>query len=232
MSRRNRQEAEDANEAQAAETPAQSISEQAAATGDAPTREKIETVNEETGEVLMVTPVSKLTVKEMEGNLASHVEKMELGELLVVGRMYGVARSYTAKESRFSTSSLPKEEYLFRGNFEGLNLITGDYYKSAGGRKGDVGKLYLPAPVDEMLAEALDLEDGGGVNFIVEISIRKIKKPDGTFGYKYVPRMPTSPKTSDPMREMRNKMKSLPSRYTPTEARQLEAPKPAETETV
>ena len=88
------------------------------------------------------------------------------------------------------------------GNFEGVNLETGEVYQS--------GVLYLPGGAHELLISALQSEDAESVEFALEVSAEPAKNP---IGYSYKARMLEKPKMADPLIELRKHLagvKALP----------------------
>lgn len=152
----------------------------------------------------MTNILKKLSVKEMNINPGNLIAGMELGQVVVVARIYGKATKYKTSPSRFTTSDLPKEDVKFFGDFEGVNLLTGEVFNAPA--------CFLPGAAPDALQSAIDnMQDGDtAVEFGIEIGVKKIKKKDDTDGYQFGVALPKQPSASDPLSAMREKMASLP----------------------
>lgn len=170
----------------------------------------------------MTNILTKLTVKEMKIDGAAIIANMAVGQTVVVARIYGEATKYKTSPSKFTTTDLPREDHQFVGNFEGVNLITGEVFNAP--------KCFLPGAAPDAVANALDNAEGGSIEFGVEIAIQKVIKKDGTEGYKFGVAVPKQPSATDPLAAMREKMASLPGAVTQAmlaAPKAEEAPKPA-----
>lgn len=146
--------------------------------------------------------VSKVTVKGLGVDGAKLIGEMKMGETRIVGAIYGNATAYKVSPSQFKDQNgVARDEYKFKGNFEGANLETGETINST--------VAYMPNEVSSStLAQAIDAlgEEGGAVEFGVQIAIKKIKRRDGTDGYEFGVAVPKSPSAADPLAGVRSKM--------------------------
>lgn len=107
------------------------------------------------------------------------------------------------------------------GNFEGVNLETGEVYSS--------GVLYLPGGIHEMLLNAVDQgeEDAKGkptynsVQFAFDISAVPATNP---IGYSYEATQLIEASKADPMAELRASLPAMPALPAPAKADDAAAP--------
>lgn len=129
-------------------------------------------------------------------SIKTAVEVMDfkkLEETTPVLRLAGVVRKAVpgehAQYGRF---------YKFMGNFVALDLRTG--------RESISAVAFLPAPVDELLFQAIEEKDGeGDIEFAFDISVKP--RADLAVGYEYLVNNLQETKRSNPLE---NLMKSLP----------------------
>lgn len=166
--------------------------------------EQAEGATEQASNDDMVTLSNKLTVKALGINPGELIKTLEVGQTVVVARMYGQATKYKVSQSKFSNDGgLPREEVKFLGNFEGVNTATGQVVNASGA--------YMPnAAATDALRAAVDAAEGGAVEFAVEIAIQKIVKKDGTDGYQFGVAIPRNPAAADPLAAIREKMAARP----------------------
>jgi len=133
--------------------------------------------------------VSKITVKGICGALKEPEKPVKLLQV------YGLVRSSEVGKTTYG-------EYIrFRGNFEAVNLETGQMYQS--------GALILPAIAESLLyGAAASLEEGSALRFAFEIGIKPSKSPTG-YDYTVTPLVEGS--ENDPLADLRSQVKALPS---------------------
>lgn len=132
------------------------------------------------------------------------------GETLVVARIYGRAIGYDQKQSKLDPTRF---DVRFKGDFEGVNQLTGEVFAATG--------CYLPGAAEDNLKTTVDgLGDGEAAEFGVEIALKKSAK--SPVGYVYGVAVPKQPEAADPLNAIRQAMGGLP---TPTKAKAIEAPK-------
>lgn len=148
---------------------------------------------------LDATYLGKLTVKGM-GCVAAKVASEESGKL-ALARLYGKVSGLkyqpdTKSEGAFHTA--------FSGNFEGINLETGEVYRS--------GLLYLPKGISEIMESSFkkllaDVGDTASITFGFEIRSVKASNP---IGYSYEAQALKSPEVEDELAQLRGQMQALP----------------------
>lgn len=146
------------------------------------------------------TILGKLTLKEMGCN-PSMVKTLREGEKTYpLARIYGVALKVGKQEDRLEAGRI---HTFFQGQFEGINLDTGEVFSS--------GKLYLPGGLSEQfeafLTKALETDPKTQVQFGFEIASQKATNP---IGYSYVAAPFHKPEKNDALAALRAAMKSLP----------------------
>lgn len=130
--------------------------------------------------------VKKITVKTVCGKF----EKPSKASKLMT--VYGLANEAKADSSDYG-------DYVrFKGNFEAVNLATGEVFKS--------GSMILPEIAEQILSGALSGEDVNGVQFALEIGIKPSTSPVG-YDYSVKPVIDTG--ENDPLADLRGKL-SLP----------------------
>ena len=133
-------------------------------------------------------------------------------ETISVCRIFGKASRYTEKPNKNDPT---KSDIAFLGQFEGVNLITGEVFNS--------GRCYLPTAAQDLARGAVDsLEDGQGY-VIFGCSIGVIKSAKSAVGYQFVVDVPREPEAQDALSEIRALMASEDQEGPPA----LPAPKKA-----
>lgn len=144
------------------------------------------------------TVVGKLSVKAM-GCDASKVKGIA-GNRLELCRIYGMIMDTQAKEDKFNEGRFITK---FVGTFEGVNLETGEIFRS--------GALYLPAGISEQMEAAFkqihEQDANAQVQFAFEIRSVKSGNP---IGYTYEAQAIRRPEKDDPLAQLRAQMKALP----------------------
>lgn len=131
------------------------------------------------------------------------------GDTVVVARIYGRASGYDARPSKLDPT---RSDIRFKGEFEGVNMLTGEVFAASG--------CYLPGAAEDNLRSTVDaLQDGEAALFGVEIALKKSAK--SPVGYVYGVAVPKQPEAADPLSAIRAEMGGLPA---PTKAKQIEAP--------
>ena len=130
--------------------------------------------------------IAKLSMKGMGAQPA--VRSVEKGESYAIAHLYGSASKHDVVTTTFGDS------VRFLGNFEGVNVKTGEHYRA--------GKAFLPSIVSEILADAVDkLEDGQSVDFAFEIGVEYSEK--GNTGYSYTVKPLVKLQESDSLSHLR-----------------------------
>lgn len=163
-------------------------------------------------QALEVTIISKMSVKTLRCNprqaaVADGQPQLKIPLCRIYGRVSGTKTQEDAVSGVFHTALM--------GVFEGLNLVTGEVFRS--------GKLYLPKGIHEMLetpAKKLDADDKGEtVSFALEISSVSATNP---IGYSYEAKPLIKVAVTDELDELRS---ALPA-YTAPKALAAENPAP------
>jgi hypothetical protein len=132
----------------------------------------------------MSTKISKkLSTKSVVGNVKEIRKIAESGEgkHVDIMRVMGVAKKLQVGES-------DNGEWLaFKGNFEYINLITGESHVGS--------RCFLPAPIDSMV-EA-QLEGNTAVEFAFDITVVEVE--ESATGYEYGAKTILKPSENDPM---------------------------------
>ncbi|RJP44495.1 hypothetical protein C4587_01790 [Candidatus Parcubacteria bacterium] len=124
----------------------------------------------------MTELVKKITAKGIVPDLAERVKTpgdlYDADEKTIVAtpvfHVYGLARKYDAERSQYG-------EYLrFTGDFEAVNLKTGEVHRA--------GSMILPDIAENVLAGAMNTEGAQAVQFALEIGVKPSKSP---VGYDY-----------------------------------------------
>jgi hypothetical protein len=114
--------------------------------------------------------------------------KLTDGEAREIMKVYGLAISKRDRESKFGTQA------EFRGQFEAVNMTTGDVYNA--------NKLYLPTEPSLELENSLASDkEGKGVKFAYTISIVSDEKSQAGYFFDFESLM--KPVASDALVEMR-----------------------------
>lgn len=130
-----------------------------------------------------INVVTKLTLKAMGCNpRRASVEKKAVS----LARVYGIASG-----TRVKTAANGDAHYPILGDFEGVNLETGEVFKS--------GTLYLPAGLHEMIYEPLS-RGSDPIEFGIEVSAIPAENP---IGYSYTAKQLYKPAAADPLEKLR-----------------------------
>ncbi|AAX45597.1 ssDNA binding protein [Enterobacteria phage PR4] len=130
--------------------------------------------------------VSKLTLKTIGAQPKPHSVK----ENTALASIYGRVRGKKVGQSTFG------DFIKFEGEFEGVNIATGEVFRS--------GALILPKVLESLLAGAVDGENT--VDFAVEIWAKPSEK--GNTGYEYGVKPLIEPAASDELAALRNQVKA------------------------
>lgn len=135
----------------------------------------------------MANLISKISVKTLK--CVPAVAKAE-GREIDIARIYGVARALVFKESASGDTTVG-----LAGDFEGVNLTTGEVFGS--------GVAYLPSGIAEMFTTKLEGDNPAPVQFALTIAAR----PDSNAaGYSYVAKPVLALEQADPLAELRASM--------------------------
>lgn len=116
----------------------------------------------------MTNIVSKITMKKIGAQPASG--SIEKGRAVRCAQVYGHAKKCETRRSNFD-----QDYTVFMGNFEAVNLATGEVFRS--------GNLILPAVFQNLLQPAVTSANGADVAFSVELGARHSEK--GSVGYEW-----------------------------------------------
>lgn len=130
--------------------------------------------------------VSKLTLKTIGAQPKPHSVK----ENTALASIYGRVRGKKVGQSTFG------DFIKFEGEFEGVNLATGEVFRS--------GALILPKVLESLLAGAVDGENT--VDFAVEVWAKPSEK--GNTGYEYGIKPLIEPAASDELAQLRQTVKA------------------------
>lgn len=130
--------------------------------------------------------VSKLTLKSIGAQPKPHSVK----ENTALASIYGRVRGKKVGQSTFG------DFIKFEGEFEGVNIATGEVFRS--------GALILPKVLESLLVGAVDGENT--VDFAVEIWAKPSEK--GNTGYEYGVKPLIEPAASDELASLRNQVKA------------------------
>lgn len=144
-----------------------------------------------------VTLVSKLSLKALKAQPAKN--SIEPGKPRDIAHIYGRTNKCETVTSNFGDST------RFSGAFEGVNLATGERFKSS--------RTFLPNIVEDLLAEAVSgLDEGAFLDFAFVIGVEHSEK--GSMGYAYTVRPLVDLKESDELSALRdvsaNELRALP----------------------
>ena len=142
-----------------------------------------------------VTVAKKITIggmginaKEVAATLAKD------GDMISVAKIYGKAKAYKEQPSKLDPT---KNDVKFIGDFEAINLLTGEVTNAP--------TCYLPgSAADATYAAMQGVAEDEFVVFGVEIAIKKWSK--SPVGYVYGVAVPRRPEAADPLAEIREKM--------------------------
>ncbi|WWT37792.1 ssDNA binding protein [Enterobacteria phage PRDasparagus] len=144
--------------------------------------------------------VSKLTLKTIGAQPKPHSIK----ENTALASIYGRVRGKKVGQSTFG------DFIKFEGEFEGVNIATGEVFRS--------GALILPKVLESLLAGAVDGENT--VDFAVEVWAKPSEK--GNTGYEYGIKPLIEPAASDELAQLRQTVKAAalpaPAKEAATEA--------------
>lgn len=144
--------------------------------------------------------IGKLTLKEMGCNPAMVKTLKDEKEKYPLARIYGIANGVKVQEDRLQAG---KMHTYFVGQFEGINLDTGEIFTS--------GKMFLPGGLSEQfeafVRKALDEDKKTGIQFGFEIASQRATNP---IGYTYVAAPFHKPEKNDALAALRATMKGLP----------------------
>lgn len=142
--------------------------------------------------------VSKLTIKTMKAQPARHsVEKDEL-----IATIYGRCTDKKAGTSDHG------DFIRFKGEFEGVNTVTGETYRS--------GDMIVPKTFESLLDAAIVLDEVNAVDFAVEVWVEP--NASSITGYSYAIKPLIKPAESDVLVKLRELA-------APSAQQALEAPK-------
>lgn len=129
--------------------------------------------------------LSKLTLKTMDAQPKPH----SINEATDLATIYGVIRGKKVGQSNFG------DFVNFSGEFEGVNIQTGEVFRS--------GNMILPKMMESMLAGSFD-EDAKDISIEFGVKIGVIPSEKGNTGYEYTisPLIETAP--SDALLALRN----------------------------
>lgn len=150
--------------------------------------------------------IAKITIK----TLGVQPEAHSIKEQVDLARIYGVARLAKEMVGKMTDSGDVQTSVRFLGEFEAVNLHTGEVFNSA--------KLYLPKFLEEMLHTAIVADkEQNGVQFAFQVSVKPGKSP---VGYVFIAQSLLAPKENNVLADMR---KSFPALAAPAKA----LPKPS-----
>jgi len=142
--------------------------------------------------IKMTTLLKKLSIKGICGDIKAPAPG-ESRELVVI---MGFARTSEIKKTTFGDS------VGFHGDFKGIDVSTGEEFRSA--------TCYLPDVASDLLENALDNGEGGAVSFGFRISVIGVKgRTEGEVGkyeYRCVPLMEAA--ENDPLAALENQIKN------------------------
>lgn len=147
--------------------------------------------------------VSKLTIKTLKAQPARHSVESEQMIATIYGRC-------TDKKAGTSDHG---DFIRFKGEFEGVNVKTGEVFRS--------GDLIVPKTLESLLDSAISLEGNNAVDFAVEVWVEPNEK--SITGYSYAIKPLIKPAESDVLAGLRELA-------APSVQKALEAPKPEATE--
>ena len=139
----------------------------------------------------MATLISKISVSKVFGAIKAPKEKTSIMQVI------GIATSCKTGQSQYG-------EYIeFAGDFEAINLITGETFRSS--------KCFLPGAVPEMVAVALakgkEVEGFSGLQFAFSIAVSPSQNP---IGYEYQVTPLVENKEADPLAALRDAVSMTP----------------------
>lgn len=115
--------------------------------------------------------LSKLSLKGMKAQPPKH--SLKEGEAFPIATFIGTARAHETVDSPYGDST------RILGNFEGINLRTGEVFRA--------NKAFLPEVIESILVEGIDTLDPddpkASIEFALEIGVQHSEK--GNMGYAY-----------------------------------------------
>ena len=150
--------------------------------------------------------LKKITLKVISSvDLEKTAKEMKEKEKRALVRVYGIVNSHDLGSTQYG-------DFLrFKGNFEAVDLATGDVYRS--------GQAILPQVAEDLLHAALVAAGGESVQFGFELGIKESKNSKTGYELTASPLIKESP--NDPLALMREQI-GLPAPEAPKEP---EAPK-------
>ena len=138
--------------------------------------------------------IKKITTKTVCGDIKKLAKPLKDGEGMDLVRVFGVARDIKTGESDYG----PWTKFL--GNFQAINIVSGEEFKSTA--------CMLPDTASELLEAALQNEGVNEVNFAFDISIKG--DSNSTIGYQYVCSPLLEDNDSDPLAKLASSLPKLP----------------------
>lgn len=142
--------------------------------------------------------IAKLTVKTL-GCKPDMVKTLEGQDKLALCRIFGKAAGVGYQDDSRNPGSIFT---YFKGTFEGINMQTGETYRS--------GKLYLPKGISELVEAVIKNAEKNGkeqVSFAFEIRSVKATNP---IGYSYEAVAIKRPEQEDELAELRKLLMAAP----------------------
>lgn len=135
----------------------------------------------------------KITVKGLVPDLKD-IDRATLKGNKPLVHVYGIARGFTPDSSQYG-------DYIrFNGDFEGVNLETGEAQRA--------GSMILPEIAQNLLHGVMNAEGNNAVEFALEIGIKPSKSP---VGYDYTVKPLIESVEADPLKALRGaSQKALP----------------------
>jgi len=160
--------------------------------------------------------VAKLSLKAMNCQPVKGSLKADSAPV-ALARIFGIAKKYDVLTTTFGDST------RIIGDFEGINLKTGEVYKST--------KCFLPPVISEIMVNALDAREEGdsALEFALEIGAQYSEK--GGHGYAYTVKPLVKTQTRDALSHLREKATvGLPQLAAPEKGTEtVVSPAPAKT---
>lgn len=138
----------------------------------------------------MFNLVSKITLKKIGAQPAA--DSIKDGQPVRCAQIYGFATAAETKQSAFD-----QPYTVFSGNFEAVNLATGEIFKS--------GSLIIPPVIQNLIAPAVAAANGSEVAFSVEIGAKYSAKGSTHYEYTAVPLVESS--SGDALADLREQTK-------------------------
>lgn len=157
--------------------------------------------------------LSKLSLKGMNCQPARGSLKPDTAPF-AIARIFGQAKKHDLVVTSFGDS----ERII--GDFEGINLATGEVFKST--------KMFLPSVISEIMVNALDAAEAGdaALEFALEIGVQYSEKSSTGYAYTVKPLIKTAAR--DALAHLRETVTaSLPQLAAPAAAAKPASDKPA-----